>query len=87
MSKLKFSFDPFIIQSGFDEKQFGPGGQVIQSYPKEFMDLKVKGLLLGRVYQLELPWISFLAPEMQTMEGFYPVYLFYKKAKKLILSL
>ena len=35
-SFLKNKFlDPFIIQSGFDEKQFGPGGQVIQSYPKE----------------------------------------------------
>ena len=40
MSELNF-LDPFIIQSGFDEKQFGPGGQVIQSYPKEYMDLKM----------------------------------------------
>tara|TARA_B100000700_G_scaffold225671_1_gene248979 strand:- start:56 stop:973 length:918 start_codon:yes stop_codon:yes gene_type:complete len=84
MSKLSF-LDPFIIQSGFDEKQFGPGGQVIQSYPKEFMDLKMR-VSFGKGVPARVTWISFLAPEMQTMEGFYPVYLFYKKAKKLILA-
>ena len=36
MSKLEF-LDPFIIQSGFEEKEFGPGGQVIKTYPKEYM--------------------------------------------------
>ena len=41
MSKLDF-LDPFIIQSGFDEKKFGPGGQVIRNYPKEYMDLKMR---------------------------------------------
>ena len=84
MSKLDF-LDPFIIQSGFDEKQFGPGGQVIQSYPKEYMDLKMR-VSFGKGAPARVTWISFLAPEMQTMEGFYPVYLFYKKAKKLILA-
>ena len=84
MSNLDF-LDPFIIQSGFDEKQFGPGGQVIQSYPKEYMDLKMR-VSFGKGAPARVTWISFLAPEMQTMEGFYPVYLFYKKAKKLILA-
>ncbi len=84
MSKLDF-LDPFIIQSGFDEKQFGPGGQVIQSYPKEYMDLKMR-VSFGKGVPARVTWISFLAPEMQTMEGFYPVYLLYKKAKKLILA-
>ena len=32
MSKLDF-LDPFIIQSGFEEKEFGPGGQVINLMP------------------------------------------------------
>ena len=40
----------------------------------------------GKGAPARVTWISFLAPEMQTMEGFYPVYLFYKKAKKLILA-
>ena len=84
MSNLDF-LDPFIIQSGFDEKQFGPGGQVIQSYPKEYMDLKMR-VSFGKGVPARVTWISFLAPEMQTMEGFYPVYLLYKKAKKLILA-
>ena len=84
MSNLDF-IDPCIIQSGFDEKKFGPGGQVIQSYPKEYMDLKMR-VSFGKGAPARVTWISFLAPEMQTMEGFYPVYLFYKKAKKLILA-
>ena len=84
MSKLDF-LDPFIIQSGFEEKEFGPGGQVIKTYPKEYMDLKMR-VSFGKGGPARVTWISFLAPEMQTMEGFYPVYLFYKKAKKLILA-
>ena len=84
MSNLDF-LDPFIIQSGFDEKQFGPGGQVIQSYPKEYMDLKMR-VSFGKGVPARVTWILFLAPEMQAMEGFYPVYLFYKKEKKLILA-
>ena len=84
MSNLDF-LDPFIIQSGFDEKKFGPGGQVVQSYPKEYMDLKMR-VSFGKGVPAKVTWILFLAPEMQAMEGFYPVYLFYKKAKKLILA-
>ena len=84
MSKLEF-LDPFIIQSGFEEKEFGPGGQVIKTYPKEYMDLKMR-VSFGKGGPARVTWISFLAPEMQTMEGFYPVYLFFKKAKKLILA-
>ena len=84
MSNLDF-LDPFIIQSGFEEKEFGPGGQVIKTYPKEYMDLKMR-VSFGKGGPARVTWISFLAPEMQTMEGFYPVYLFYKKAKKLILA-
>ena len=84
MSNLDF-LDPFIIQSGFDEKKFGPGGQVVQSYPKEYMDLKMR-VSFGKGVPARVTWILFLAPEMQAMEGFYPVYLFYKKAKKLILA-
>ena len=79
MSNLDF-LDPFIIQSGFDDKNFGPGGLVVHSYPKEYMDLKMR-VSFGKGVPARVTWISFLAPEMQTMEGFYPVYLFYKKAK------
>ena len=33
-----------------------------------------------------VPWISYLAPGMNTSDGFYPVYLFYKKERKLVLA-
>ena len=35
----------------------------------------------GQGVPARVSWISFLAPEMQTSNGFYPVYLFYKKEK------
>ena len=40
----------------------------------------------GQGVPARVSWISFLAPEMQTSNGFYPVYLFYKKENKLILA-
>ena len=40
----------------------------------------------GQGVPARVGWISFLAPEMQTSNGFYPVYLFYKKENKLILA-
>jgi len=85
MNNIVEILNAFIIQSGFDEKLYGPGGQVVKPYPKEFMDLKM-GISFGQGSPARVPWISFLAPEMRTMEGFYPVYLFYKKSRKLILS-
>ena len=38
------------------------------------------------ISKLRISWISFLAPEMQTSHGYYPVYLYYKKENKLILA-
>ena len=40
----------------------------------------------GQGVPARVSWISFLAPEMQTSNGFYPVYLFYKKENKLVLA-
>jgi 5-methylcytosine-specific restriction protein B len=54
-------------------------------YPKSFLDLKMK-TSFGQGNPARVSWISFLAPEMRTSEGFYPVYLFYKKENKLILA-
>lgn len=33
-----------------------------------------------------VPWIAFIAPEMQVSKGFYPVYLYYKDLETLILA-
>ena len=54
-------------------------------YPKSFLDLKMK-TSFGQGNPARVSWVSFLAPEMRTSEGFYPVYLFYKKENKLILA-
>ncbi len=36
MKNIKEILDKFIIQSGFDERQYGPGGQIVKEYPKDF---------------------------------------------------
>ena len=33
-----------------------------------------------------IPWIAFITPEMKVSEGFYPVYLYYKKHETFILA-
>jgi hypothetical protein len=33
-----------------------------------------------------IPWIAFIAPEMQVSKGYYPVYLYYKDLNTLILA-
>ena len=68
MSKLEF-LDPFIIQSGFEEKEFGPGGQVIQSYPKEYMDLKMR-VSFGKGVPARVTWISFFSTRDADHGGF-----------------
>ena len=85
MKNIKEILDKFILQSGFDERQYGPGGQIVKEYPKEFFDLKMK-VSFGIGTPARVPWISYLAPGMNTSDGFYPVYLFYKKERKLVLA-
>lgn len=68
----------FLIQSRTDNLKWS-------SYPKEYEDLNMK-VSFGQGVPARVSWISFLAPEMQTSNGFYPVYLFYKKENKLILA-
>ena len=85
MKNIKEILDKFIVQSGFDERQYGPGGQIVKEYPKDFLDLKMK-VSFGIGTPARVPWISYLAPGMNTSDGFYPVYLFYKKERKLVLA-
>ena len=47
------------------------------------MDLKVS---FGMGTPTHVPWISVLGPGMSTSNGYYPVYLYYKKDNKLILA-
>jgi 5-methylcytosine-specific restriction protein B len=54
-------------------------------YPKKFKNLFMK-VSFGMGGVARVPWISFFTPEMSTSNGYYPVYLFYKEERKLVLS-
>ncbi len=54
-------------------------------YPKEYDNFKMK-VSFGQGASARVPWISFYAEGMSTSNGYYPVYLYFKDAKKLILS-
>jgi len=54
-------------------------------YPKEFGTFKMK-VSFGQGVSARVPWISFYADGMSTSNGYYPVYLYFKDSKKLILS-
>lgn len=55
------------------------------TYPKEWNDLKLR-VSFGMGAQARVPWIAFIAPEMQVSSGFYPCYLYYREDSILILS-
>lgn len=55
------------------------------SYPKQWGGLKLR-VSFGQGVAARVPWIAFIAPEMQVSKGFYPVYLFYREHKMLILA-
>ena len=78
MDSLKEILNLFIKQSNTNNLK-------TLDYPKNYLDLKMK-TSFGQGNPARVSWISFLAPEMRTSEGFYPVYLFYKKENKLILA-
>lgn len=70
--------DEFLIQSQTSDLQ-------TRFYPKLIDDLKVK-VSFGQGNISRVSWISFLGPEMKTSCGYYPVYLYFKKDKLLVLS-
>ena len=54
-------------------------------YPKEWSDLRMR-VSFGMGAPARIPWIAFIAPEMQVSKGFYPAYLYYKDLETLILA-
>ncbi len=54
-------------------------------YPDLINDLDVK-VSFGMGTPTQIPWISTLGPGMSTSNGYYPVYLYYKKQNILILA-
>lgn len=61
------------------------GNLKTSQYPRELGDLKMK-VSFGMGMAARVPWISFTAPGMSTSNGYYPVYLYYKDSKSLILA-
>ncbi|GIL24742.1 MAG: hypothetical protein BroJett042_32550 [Bacteroidota bacterium] len=55
------------------------------SYSNNFQGLSVK-VSFGKGNQARIPWIAFLSPIDNVQEGIYPVYLYYKEKKILILA-
>ena len=78
MVETKF-LDDFILQSSTGNLKTKP------LYPQEIQDLQVK-VSFGIGTPTHVPWISFLGPGMSTSNGYYPVYLFYKKENILVLA-
>ncbi len=57
----------------------------VSAYSKSFLGLKVV-VSFGKGVVAKIPWISFLKEGMSTSNGIYPVYLYFKNEKKIILS-
>ena len=68
----------FLIQA--DE-----GDLKTSSYPKEWLGLKMR-VSFGQGMPARVPWISLVGEEMVVSRGIYPVYLYYKNLRTLILA-
>lgn len=55
------------------------------AYPKTWQDLRLR-VSFGMGAPARVPWMAFITPEMEVSRGFYPVYLYYKTEKVLILA-
>ncbi|GEM_PF-958049 len=55
------------------------------TYPKEWQGLKLR-VSFGQGVAARVPWMAFIASEMQVSKGFYPVYLFYRELDTLVLA-
>jgi len=78
MEKWSKILDQYLQQSQ-------SGDLKTSSYPKEWSDLRMR-ISFGMGGPARIPWIAFLAPGMEVSNGYYPVYLFYKEQKTLILA-
>lgn len=69
----------FIRQA--DEKE----SLAVSGYPKEYQGLKVS-VSFGKGNFAKVPWISFIGYGQETMNGIYPVFLYYQPAGVLVLA-
>lgn len=66
-------------------KQAESGDLSTRTYPGDFKNFEVK-VSFGQGVSARIPWIAFLGKGQQVSKGIYPVYLYYKKIKRLVLS-
>ena len=66
-------------------KQVESGDLSTKSYPRDFKNYEMK-VGFGQGVPARIPWIAFLGKGQKVSKGIYPVYLYYKKIKKLILA-
>lgn len=78
MTAWQTTLNTFILQAK-------AGGLKTSNYPKEFSDLRFR-VSFGMGAPSRIPWVAFLAPEMNVSSGYYPVYLYYKDLNILILA-
>ena len=67
--------DDFILQSNSKSLK-------TNQYLNEYHGLKVK-VSFGQGRPAKIPWISFTPVGITTSNGYYPVFLFYKKVPKI----
>lgn len=68
----------FILQAHTEELK-------VNSFPKTHGDFRLV-VSFGKGRKSNVPWISFLGPDISTSNGYYPVFLYYKDLGKLVLS-
>ncbi|WP_128961664.1 MrcB family domain-containing protein [Bradyrhizobium guangzhouense] len=90
LRKLGFSIVPKDLIGDLVSKFLAQAdaGQDLRTsdYPKEYRSLQVK-VSFGQGVFSRVPWVAFLAPGQKVSEGIYPVLLYYREAKVLILAL
>jgi 5-methylcytosine-specific restriction enzyme B len=89
LRQLGFSIVPKNLVGDLVEKflaQAGAGQDLRTSeYSKEYRGLQVK-VGFGQGVFSRVPWVAFLGPEQKVSDGIYPVLLYYREAKVLILA-
>jgi len=80
---MKMAIDVGFLKSFISQAH--DGNLKTSQYAKELADLRMK-VSFGMGMAARVPWISFTAPGMSTSNGYYPVYLYYKDSKSLILA-
>ena len=66
-------------------KQAESGDLSTRSYPRDFKNYEMK-VGFGQGVPARIPWIALLGKDQRVSKGIYPVYLYYKKIKKLVLA-